>query len=115
MSSNSSLYEYVALDLFSDIDGITSRRMFGGYGFYYLGKFFALISDGKLFFKVGESNKSNFEKYGSSPLKYKNKGKMVELPFWELPADIMEEKDELLAWIETSAIQKTKSSKKPNT
>ncbi|MGE5041489.1 MAG: TfoX/Sxy family protein [Candidatus Levyibacteriota bacterium] len=115
MNKNTSLYEYVSLDLFSEIEGITSRRMFGGYGFYYYGKFFAIISDGKLFFKVGEGNREDYERYFSTPFIYTSRGKEVELPFCELPPDIMEEKNGLLEWIEKAASQKTKSSKKHRT
>lgn len=107
MAKDTSFYEYVLNDLFSEISGISSRSMFGGYGFYFRGVFFALIADGKLYFKVGEGNRKDFEEYGSQPFIYKGrKGKDVIMSYWELPADIMDSKEEISMWVEKSVEQK---------
>ena len=107
-----SFHEYVMSEVFRDIDGIASRHMFGGWGIYKEGVFFALIGDGQLYFKVGGSNQSDYEKYGSEPFVYTgHNGKDVILSYWQLPTEIMEGKDELVKWIEKSA-GATKNSKK---
>lgn len=78
--------------------------MFGGYGFYYQGVFFALIADGKLYFKVGDSNRKEFEAYHCLPFIYTgHKGKDVTMSYYELPADIMDDKTLILEWVEKSA------------
>lgn len=105
MAQDRDFHDYILLDVFSGIHGISSRPMFGGYGFYLRGKFFAIIAGGKLYFKVGEGNKSDFEERGSQPFVYTAKGKTIEMRYYELPEDLYENKDELSEWIERSAMQ----------
>lgn len=110
MTKDNSFHEYVMSEAFHDIDGITSRPMFGGWGIHQDGVFFALIGDGQLYFKVDESNKSDYQKYDSKPFVYTgHKGKDVTMSYWELPAEIMENREELVRWIGKSV----KARKKP--
>lgn len=111
MASDNDFFEYILHDVFAGIDGITSRPMFGGYGFYKDGIFFALIAYGKLYFKVGKSNQKDYQEYGSKPFVYtghKNK-KPVTMSYWEVPADILEEKQEIEAWIQKAVKAKQES------
>ena len=48
MAKDTSFHEFVMNELFADIDGITSRPMFGGFGIYKDGVIFALIGDERL-------------------------------------------------------------------
>lgn len=90
-------------DVFAGIEGITSRRMFSGYGIYRYGKIFAFIIDDTLYFKVGENNRSEYEKAGSKQFTYTHKsGKRVLMPYWEVPSDVMEDTQRLQDWIEAS-------------
>ena len=115
MVRDTSFHEHVMGEVFRDIDGLTSRPMFGGWGIYQNGVFFALIGEGQLFFKVDESNKSDYQKYGSKPFVYtSHKGKDVTMSYWELPADVMEDREELTRWIEKSVNARRKPiSRKP--
>lgn len=126
MARDDSFHEYVMNEVFVGIDGISSRPMFGGFGIYKQslrpsnkssglseGVLFALIADGELYFKVGESNEADYEKMGSKPFIYTgHKGKDVTMSYWLLPEDIMENKDELEKWIEKSVAASNKSKKK---
>lgn len=96
------LHEYVMSEVLQGIEGITSRAMFGGYGIYQHGVFFALIADGRLYFKVDETNKRKFENMGSSPFVYGMKGKQTVMSYYELPEQIMEDKDEIGMWVQES-------------
>ncbi len=103
MGKNRDFHDYIMFDLFSGIEGITSKSMFGGFGFWRHGKIFAIIADGRLYFKVGEGNKKNFEKHGSRPFVYKgHKGRDIEMSYYELPPDVMEDREQLETWIEKS-------------
>lgn len=86
-------------DLFGDFPGVSSRAMFGGWGIYKHGKIFAIIVDGELYFKVGDSNKNDFEERGSHPFVYESNGKQVMMSYWLLPEEVMENHDELSEWI----------------
>lgn len=100
--SNKSLHDYLMFDVFEGIDGITSKSMFGGFGFYRNGKIFGIIADGKLYFKVGSNNKKDYEERGSKPFVYQARGRDMTISYWELPADIMEDREQLVEWIEKS-------------
>ena len=102
MQADKSLNEYVVNDLLAGIAGITSRAMFGGYGIYKNGKIFALIADGELYFKVGDSNRADYEKHGSKPFVYDAHGKAMEMSYWQLPQEIMDNKDKVATWVEKS-------------
>ena len=102
MPKNTEFHDYVVYDLMRDVPHITSRQMFGGWGIYRDGIIFAIITGGVLYFKTDDVNQKRFEEAGSAPFTYQNKGKTVALPYWNVPERVMEDPDELFAWIETS-------------
>lgn len=113
--SDSDFHDYVMHDLFAELPGITSRKMFGGYGIYKDGIIFGLIAYDVLYFKVDEINKPDYEKKGSKPFTYsQGNHKPTTMSYWELPADIMDDKEELKKWMNTSveASIRTQKSKK---
>lgn len=103
-------HDYVVFDAMEGIPGITSKRMFGGYGLYKDKKIFAIItSDSQLYFKIDEGLKVRFKEYGSEPFIYEGKNKPVEMPYWLLPEEVLENKELLEEWIGNSAsVQKGK-------
>ena len=101
MGKNSRFHDYVVHDLLSETQGVTSRAMFGGYGIYKNGLIFAIIVGEKLYFKVDDSNKSDFASHGMKPFRYKMpSGKPYEMSYWEVPEEIMENREELKIWVE---------------
>jgi len=114
MPKDQSFHDYVARDLLADISGITSRAMFGGWGIYKNGVFFALIADGELYFKVDEQNQADFEKLKSHPFVYMGAKKPMTMAYWLLPEEIMEDKTKLQQWVENSvsATMRSKAKKK---
>ena len=95
--------EYVLSEVLADIEGISSRAMFGGYGIYKDGVIFAIIADEQLYFKVDETTRSDYEQYGSHPFVYsQGKHKATTMSYWALPADIQEDKTELAQWVQNS-------------
>lgn len=112
MKKDESFYDYVLNDLFHDIPGITSKSMFSGWGFYKDRVFFALIANGELYFKVDDENQADYEKHGSYPFTYSKKDKKeIMLSYWLLPAEIMDDKERLYDYIESS-VNASKRSKK---
>lgn len=113
MARDNSFHDYLMFDIFSQIDGISSKKMFGGYGFYKDGIIFAILPDDKVYFKVDETNRKEYESYRSQPFTYPMKnGRTTTLSFWELPPDILEDHDELPKWIEKSVVVSIQSKKK---
>jgi DNA transformation protein len=106
--------EYLMLDVFSDIPGITCKSMFGGVSFYKDGIIFACIADGILYFKVDDINRPQYEAMESQPFVYEhvNTKKVTTMPYYELPESIMEDKDKLKLWIDTSVSASLRNQKK---
>lgn len=100
MPTSQSYLEYIVNEIFRDILGITTRRMFSGYGVYKDGVIFALILNDALYFKTDEINRQKFIDAGSTPFSYMHKtGKKVVTSYWELPERIIEDKIALPVWI----------------
>jgi len=98
--------EYLLEDAFSELEGVDVKGMFGGYGFYLDGRIFGFtLSDDTLVFKADETSKEKFEQRGGKQFVYeghKNKGP-VAMPYWSVPDNIMEDKEELARWARESA------------
>lgn len=112
MHRGNKFHEYVMGDLFADLPGITSRPMFGGYGIYKNGIIFAIIINNTLYFKVGSTNKKDYESYSSEPFIYiAPSGRKSVMPYWRLPDEILELREEIPKWVDKS-IQVSKNAKK---
>ena len=87
-------------DLLSGFEGVRARAMFGGHGIYKDDTMFAIIVDDELYYKVGDSNRRDFEKLGSEPFTYKakNRKKPVTMSYWKLPVEDMDDLQILEEW-----------------
>ena len=82
---------------------VSVRKMFGGAGLYCDGKMFGLVADDIAYLKVDDSNKEDFLEAGSSPFNpFPEKAKTTVMSYYEIPADILEDRDQLAAWAERS-------------
>lgn len=111
---SSSFVRYVVDDLLSDLGRVQARAMFGGHGVYYENKIFAIIVDDRLYFKVADTNRKDYEKSGSQPFTYSAKNKKrVAMSYWEVPDDVMDDKSEILDWARKSIKIQSKSKARP--
>jgi DNA transformation protein and related proteins len=84
--------------------------MFGGVGIYAGELFFALIADDTLYFKVDDSNRSDFEERGMNPFRpYGEGGETMQ--YYQVPENLLEDPDELGLWAE-KAIDVARRAKK---
>lgn len=105
-------YANYILDLLLPLGNMKARKMFGGFGIYKNGIFFALIINNILYFKVDDTNQSDYESFGSKPFTYTNKNeKLVSMSYWEVPIDILENHDAIAKWVE-KAVQAAQLAKK---
>ncbi len=103
MAADKDFLDHV-MTLLVPIEGINSKAMFGGFGIFHDGEMFALIKGNGLFFKVDSSNRADYEKAGSKQYK--------PMPYYQVPADVLEHKEKLIEWARTSMIIAHSSSKK---
>lgn len=90
------------------------RKMFGGYGLYRGSVMFGIIDEDVLYFKVDNSNHTEFESAGSQSFTYNAKGKEIALSYWMVPAEILEDEDKLGSWAEKSYRVALKAKTKSN-
>lgn len=91
--------DYVVSDLLRDLGGLSARRMFGGVGLYQDGVFFGIVSDDRLYLKVGPNTEGVYRRLGSKPFWYqRDKDKTVTLSYWEVPAEVLEDRELLARW-----------------
>ena len=91
------------VDQLSGWGEVSVRRMFGGAGLYCEGVMFGLVADDVAYLKVDDSNRKDFVKAGSSPFNpYPDKVKTTVMSYYEIPADVLEDRDELARWAERS-------------
>lgn len=75
------------------------RAMFGGFGVYLDDVIVGLIIWDRLFFRVDDRNRPDFQASGSEPFTYEGRtGKPIEMPYWEVPGEVLAEPDRLCAW-----------------
>lgn len=78
------------------------RRMFGGYGLYCDGLFFAIVADEVLYLKVDDGNRADHEALGLRPFQPSPVGssgdKPVTLSYHPPPESALDEPDELMRW-----------------
>jgi DNA transformation protein len=95
MPSTSEFRDWV-LEQLRSAGPVTARSMFGGFGLYMDGIFFALIANDVLYFKVDDSNRPDFEAAGSGPFRpYEDERTMQ---YFEVPADVLEDGSALTTW-----------------
>lgn len=88
--------DYV-LDLLEPLGAVRARAMFGGAGLYLDDTFFAILANDVLYLKVDERNREEFEAAGAAPFK-PFADKPHTMSYYEAPAEVMEESEELCAW-----------------
>lgn len=99
MAVNPTFRQFVLEQLQRTLPAIRSRSMFGGVGIYSEDRFFALIDDESLYFKVNDSNRSDFVARGMGPFRpFGDGGEAMQ--YYEVPVDLLDESDALRPWAE---------------
>lgn len=96
MSVSASYREFV-LEQLGAVAPVTARSMFGGVGVYSGGLFFALMDDDRLFFKVDDSNRGDYEAKGMGA--FHPYGDERAMGYFEVPEDILEDSEALGGWM----------------
>ena len=88
MSVSQSYREFV-LEQLGRVAPVTGKSMFGGVGIYAQGLFFALIAEDRLYFKVDDATRPDFEQRGMEP--FRPFGEDRAMGYYEVPADVVED------------------------
>ena len=84
------------LEPLSKIGELKMRAMFGAHGLYLSGKFFGIIHGGRLYLKTDEKSREKYLEAGMKPFKPNKKQTLKN--YYEVPADLLEDSEELSVW-----------------
>ncbi len=82
-----------------ELNGFSSRRMFGGYVLKRFSLPVALIFNNEIFLKADIENKSFYLDEGCEPFYYYKNGKKIEISNYKVPAEILEDDTLFEKWI----------------
>ena len=105
-------------DQFAPLGGFSPRRMFGGWGLFRDGRMFALVADDELFLKGDAETRGAFLQGGAAPFVYAKKDRQIEMSYFSVPAEILEDVEMLREWVDlaiAAAARASVSRKKPKT
>jgi DNA transformation protein and related proteins len=89
------------LEQLADLDGLRSKRMFGGYGLYSGEHFFGIVFDGRLYFKTNQDTLSEYLVFNA--VVFAPSEKQVLKNYREVPVEILEDRGRLLLWAQRAA------------
>jgi len=86
------------VELLGSLGHCTSRRMFGGHGFYIDGLFVALIAYERLFLKTDAKSRPQFDAAGCEPFVFHKEGEAVATSYLSAPEQAMESPAAMQPW-----------------
>jgi DNA transformation protein len=92
-----SFVEYVT-DQLRRLGPVEAKAMFGGHGLYCGAVFFAIIADGRLYFKTDSASRRDYEGRGMGA--FRPNPKQTLRTYYEVPVEVLEDDEELAAWAE---------------
>ncbi len=96
---------------------VEAKAMFGGWGLYHQGLFFALIADDVLCFKADDENVQEFKRAGLKPFVYEMKGgDKIVMHYYQAPEEALEDADVMAKWARSgygAALRKAAGKAKP--
>ena len=111
MAVSESYREFV-LEQLGRVTPVIGKSMFGGVGIYAQGLFFALIAEDRLYFKVDDTTRPEFEQLGMEP--FRPFGEDSAMGYYEVPANVVEDIAQLETWMR-QAIDVAAKAKRPRT
>ena len=86
------------MDQLSALPDVRVRAMFGAQGIFAGEYFFAILDEGRLFFRTDEASQPEYTARGMGPFTYELDGREVAFQYHEVPPDVLEVSQELVAW-----------------
>jgi DNA transformation protein len=80
--------------------------MFGAHGIYQGEHFFAILDEGRLFFRTDTASQANYLARGMPPFTYESKGRVLTMQYHEVPPEALETATELVAWAQQAVAVK---------
>ena len=102
MTPRNEFLEHV-VESMSAFGPIERKAMFGGWGLYHGGLFFALIAENVLYLKVDAENQPAFDALGLRPFVYESRlGEKTSMHYHEAPEEALESPAVMAEWARRS-------------
>ena len=99
MQQARSAYVDHVVETMREFGAVSAKAMFGGWGLYHEGLFFALIAGDCLYLKVDDENRAEFESAGLPAFVYVTKdGDRMAMAYHQAPPDALESPAIMAAW-----------------
>ena len=98
MAMNTDFADEVIERLDRVVPSLCVRRMFGGVGLYSGEQFFGIVAFDRLWFKVDDSNRSDYEARGMGPFR-PFPDRPTVMSYFEVPFDLFDAAEELRVWV----------------
>lgn len=79
---------------------VTAKAMFGGHGLYRRGEFFGILHGGRLYFRTSDASRPAY--IGRGMLPFRPNARQTLTSYYEVPPEVLEDGNELLAWARTA-------------
>jgi len=89
------------LDQLSELPGLTSRAMFGGYGLYCGRVFFGIVHKGRLYFKTNATTAPRYREREMTP--FTPNATQTLTTYYEVSVDVLEDAGELTRWAQQAS------------
>jgi len=100
--SNETEFRSFVLEQLRGVEPFETKNMFGGLALLRNGKAFGKVKHGALWLKVDASTRGRFEERGMPQYAY-GKNNDRHLDFFQAPAEVLEDANELAKWADTAA------------
>ncbi len=98
MPRRSETVEYL-VELMRPWGDVTAKSMFGGWGLYREGLFFAIVADDVLYLKTDDETRAAFEAQHLEPFVFKTKdGTGTAMSYRRAPDEALENPEEMARW-----------------
>ncbi len=84
------------LEQLDSLGGVTPRAMFASQGLYAGDVHFAIVSAGRLYLKVDDQTRGDFEAADMGPFRPNDKQTLAS--YYEVPLEVLEDRGELAQW-----------------
>ena len=95
-------FKEFVLDQLCALPELRARAMFGGHGLYSGANFFGILIEGRLYFKVDVASRAAYAERGMTPFTYARAKKVMTMNYYEVPPDILEDRELAIAWANQS-------------
>ncbi|HET9576679.1 MAG TPA: TfoX/Sxy family protein [Usitatibacter sp.] len=86
------------VDSLRDLGPVDVKRMFGGWGLYHQGVFFALVMGGTLYLKTDERNRPHFDRKGLAAFTFEKGGETIVTAYRAAPGEALEDRAVMARW-----------------